>query len=55
MQVSLAVEPDDDRDYFMAIATREEWEEIMRNIDGIGHSPALLKLKEELKGWGVTK
>lgn len=55
MNVSFTIERDDDRDFFMAVATREEWQEIMRNVDGIGHSPAMLELLEGLKDWGVRK
>lgn len=42
-------------DYFIATGTREEWEEILGNVDGIGHSPALLSLISELKRWGMNK
>lgn len=55
MQAYFSYDPKAQRDLFCAEATQEEWEEIMRNIDGIGHSPALLALKEGLKEWGITK
>lgn len=46
-------EPEDRRDHFMVIASRDEWEEIMRNVDGVGHSPAMLDLLRGLKRWGL--
>jgi hypothetical protein len=57
MQVSFTVERDDTSgsDYYMVVATKEEWEEIMRNVDGIGHSRAMLDLLRGLKNWGMRK
>lgn len=44
----------DDR-LFCAEATEMEWEQIMGDLDGIGHSPATLQLIAELKRWGMRK
>jgi hypothetical protein len=57
MQVSYTIERDDTSgaDYYMVVATKEEWEEIMRNVDGIGHSRAMLDLLRGLKNWGMRK
>lgn len=57
MQVSYTVERDDpsDTDYYMVVATKDEWQEIMRNVDGIGHSRAMLDLLRGLKNWGMRK
>lgn len=57
MQVSYTVERDDpsDTDHYMVVASKGEWEEIMRNVDGIGHSRAMLDLLRGLKNWGMHK
>jgi hypothetical protein len=41
--------------HFMVIGTRSEWLEILNNLDGVGHSPATLRLIAELKRWGMHK
>lgn len=48
-------DPDDHNEYFVMTATRQQWQEIVRNVDGIGHSPAMLRLLAELKSWGIEK
>lgn len=42
-------------DMFMVVADRAEWEAIVQNVDGIGHSPEMMNLLNELKKWGITK
>jgi hypothetical protein len=44
-----------DERLFSADATQSEWEQIMGDLDGVGHSPATLQLLAELKRWGLTK
>lgn len=57
MKVSFTCHPDDaaDTDFFMAVASREEWEEVARSLDGVGHSPAAMALLRGLEGWGIRK
>ena len=43
--------------YYMAVATAEEWEEILKDLGHphvtIGNSQATDKLIAELEGWGI--
>lgn len=55
MEVSLTFDPDEPGPFYMAVASEATWRELLRNLDGIGHSPAALNLINGLKGWGVTK
>lgn len=55
MDVSLTFDPDVPGSHFMVVAPEAEWIELLDNLDGIGHSPAVLELIIGLKSWGVTK
>jgi len=57
MQISYTYDPRDGEteDCYMVVATKSEWEEIMRDLDGVGHSRATLDLIRDLKGWGMSK
>ena len=44
-----------DERLFSAEATQTEWEQIMGDLDNVGHSPATLQLLEELRRWGMNK
>ncbi len=48
-------DPDDKRDYYMLVAPQDEWEAVMADLDGVGHSAATLRFLAELKRWGLTK
>lgn len=48
-------DPEDHADYFMVTGTREEWRQVVRDLDGVGHSPATMALLLELEGWGIEK
>lgn len=49
------IHSDSNEDLFMATATKSEWEQIMGDLDGVGHSPATLEFLAELKRWGMNK
>lgn len=55
MDVSLTFDREVPGDHLMVVAPVEEWKELLNNLDGIGHSPAALKLIAGLKSWGVVK
>jgi len=55
MDVSLTFDPEVEGPHYMVIGSEAEWRELLDNLDGIGHSPAALKLIAGLKSWGVTK
>jgi hypothetical protein len=42
-------------DHYMVVASRDEWADVLKDLDGIGHSPATHEMIEELKNWGVTR
>lgn len=45
-------EPSREEDY-MVIASKAEWQELLANLDGIGHSEAALHLIDQFKTWGI--
>jgi len=51
--LTIGKDPEDGRDYFMLVASAQEWEAVMSDLDGVGHSIATLKLLSELKRWGL--
>lgn len=55
MEVSLIWDRDTEEQQFIACANEADWRELMRNLDGIGHSPAAMALIAGLKSWGITK
>jgi hypothetical protein len=57
MQVSYTYDPRDkeEEDCYMVVATKSEWEQVMKNLDGIGHCDAVLDLLSGLKSWGMSK
>ncbi len=55
MEVSLTFDPEVEGPHYMVVAPESEWRELLNNLDGIGHSPAALKLIAGLKSWGVVK
>ena len=55
MEVSLTFDRSSGEKQFMVCANESEWRELLDNLDGIGHSPAALKLIAGLKSWGVVK
>lgn len=55
MDVSLTWSRDTEESQIMVCATPEEWQQIVRNLDGIGHAPATLDMLRQLKSWGVSK
>lgn len=55
MEVSLTWDRDSGDTQYMVVASQGDWTELLRNLDGIGHSPAALNLIAAFKSWGVTK
>lgn len=55
MDVMFTFDRDSREDQLMVVATQEQWREVVRNLDGIGHAPETMKLLAGLKSWGVTK
>lgn len=55
VEVAFTVNRDTHEPEFMATATKEEWSDIMGDLDGVGHSLATRNLLAELKRWGVYK
>jgi hypothetical protein len=55
MDVSYTFDPDTGEQQLMVCATQDDWAQLLRNLDGIGHLPATLKLIDGLKSWGVRK
>jgi len=55
MEVLLTFDRVSGEEQLMACANESEWRELLNNLDGIGHSPAALKLIAGLKLWGVVK
>ena len=57
MQVGYTYDPRDkeEEDCYMVVATKSEWEQVMKNLDGIGHCDAVLDLLSGLKSWGMSK
>ena len=55
MDVLLTFDRDSGEDQLMVVANKDDWRELLDNLDGIGHSPAALKLIAGLKSWGVVK
>lgn len=55
MEAAYTVNRETNEAEIMVTATFEEWEQILGNVDGIGHSPAMLDLIKELKSWGLRK
>lgn len=55
MEVAFTWDRDSGEDQYMVCANEADWRELLRNLDGIGHSPAAMALIAGLKGWGITK
>ena len=55
MEVSLIWGRDSGEQQFVAVASEADWRELLRNLDGIGHSPAAMALIAGLKSWGITE
>lgn len=55
MEVAFTFDRDSGEDQFMVCANESEWRELLDNLDGIGHSPAALKLIAGLMSRGVVK
>lgn len=54
MDVSFTTHPKGGPDkFYMAVAEKAEWEEVLGDLDEMSASPATLKLIEGLKGWGI--
>ena len=53
--LTISRDPEDGGDYLMLVGSFKEWQEIVRNVDGIGHSPEMMELLSELDGWGIRK
>jgi hypothetical protein len=55
MDVAYTFDRESREQQLMVCATQEEWQQVMINLDGVGHSPATLELLKGLKSWGVRK
>ncbi len=55
MDVSYTWDRDTGEQQLMVCATQDEWRQVLNNLDGIGHSPATLKLIAGLNSWAVHK
>ena len=55
MDVAYTFDRESGEQQLMVCATQDEWQQVMRNLDGVGHSPATLELLKGLKSWGVRK
>jgi hypothetical protein len=55
MEVMFTTHPSDGPgDYFMAIASKEEWANLLFDLERMNlQGSTTLKLIEELKGWGI--
>lgn len=55
MEVSYTYDPGEPSrgEGYMVIASKAEWEELLANLDGIGHSKVTMDLIDQFKTWGI--